>query len=468
MRGRDTLKRELGTLPEAQTQSLARLIDQGEPLPGQSAAAPRTLPLAVRRPPVLIGRAQAWARMEAAWAAGQTIYVTGDAGVGKTRLAQDFVASKGQALYLPGHAGSQDVPFAAAAHNARARLAASPQTELPEWVPRELSRVLPEFSSDGPAAPIDSEAARLNYFLAHLEVVRLTGRGFAAVISDDVQSYDPATVELGAFFLTQNYPLGESGDVPRHIITYRLGASPALTGARIDALVAAGIAAGIELKPLDRAGVTALLHDLGVPAQSATLPHDPHILMGGNPQLLLEALRHMFQTGEFQIDETLRGQAGSVVALVAERLAYLSPGALQAARGAAVLQDGFSLEVLGLSLLDLAAAWEELEEAQVVSGEQLTSDLVRGAVLSGISPGVRTLLHRAGARVLAHHPVHPSRVARHWLEAGKVAGQTLRPAEAAEFYAQAEQSSAAVGDLEGERSAHLARKAVLESLRGSS
>ena len=90
--------------------ALARRIDQGERLPGPLPRGARELPLSMLRPPVLTGREAAWAQLEAAWAAGQTIYVTGAPGVGKTRLAQDFVASKGRALYLPGHPGAEQVP----------------------------------------------------------------------------------------------------------------------------------------------------------------------------------------------------------------------------------------------------------------------------------------------------------------------------------------------------------------------
>ncbi|SMB79020.1 BTAD domain-containing putative transcriptional regulator [Deinococcus hopiensis] len=477
----EVLQREVGGTPEPETQALARRIDRGEVLP-DAAARPTPLPLAVLRPPALVGRETSWAQLEAAWRRHQTIYITGEAGVGKTRLAQDFVGSKGRALYLPGHVGAEHTPFAAATHNARARLAAAPHVTLPGWVRRELGRLLPELGQGDPPQPIASEADRLNYYLAHLEVVRLTSPGFAAVINDDVQHYDPATVELGAFFLTQGDMPGGPDEGPRHLILYRQGHLPPSTQARVDGLVDRGVAARIELAPLDPGGVADLLAALPeMPPGAADLPHKLHSLTGGNPQFMLEALRHMFQTGKFEVDDALRARASGVTSLIAGRLAGLSPTALQAARGAAVLEDGFSLErlaeVLGTGLLALAIAWEELEAAQVVSGERLSHDRVREALLGGMSPGVRTLLHRAGARVLAQHSVHPSQVARHWREAGELhqaaewlfrAGQaaqaTLREAEAADFYAQAAQTYAAVSDLDGARRSEDARQAALTRL----
>lgn len=482
-RCRDTLERELGAEPGAQLRALAARIDRGEALPGQTAARP-ALPLAVLRPPQLVGREAAWAQMEAAWAAGQVLYLTGEAGIGKTRFAQDFVNSKGRALYLPGHAGAQGVPFAAAAHNARARLAATPALDLPEWVRRELSRLLPELRrpEEGPPLPISSEAARLTYYLAHLELVRLSTPGVAAVITDDVQYYDPATVELGAFFLSQGRSTGAAGEVPRHVIIYRTGSLPELTQRRIDALVAAGLAARIELGGLSTQALETLLQDVQPQAAQAApdLAQELQRLTQGNPQFVLETLRHLLQDGEYSLDGLRRTRPGGLAALIQERLARLSPAARQTAQGAAVLQDSFSLEllaeVLGSSLLDLASAWEELEAAQLVRGERFSHDTLREAVLGGLPASVRTLLHRASARVLARHQAHPARVARHWLDAGEVAQaapwlmragaaaeDSLRPAEAAEHYAGAAQAYAQAGDPAGESRARQAHQQLLRA-----
>ncbi|MFC6668551.1 hypothetical protein ACFP9V_26160 [Deinococcus radiopugnans] len=51
--------------------------------------------------------------MEAAWAAGQTILLLGPAGVGKTRLMQEFLAAKGTYLPLEARPGDATVPYAA-------------------------------------------------------------------------------------------------------------------------------------------------------------------------------------------------------------------------------------------------------------------------------------------------------------------------------------------------------------------
>lgn len=472
---KDALEREFSEKPSDESVQLARAIDRGALPPAARRLRAAPLPLAVLRPPLLVGREAAWAQMEAAWRRGQLIYVTGDAGVGKTRFVQDFVASKGRALYLPGYPSARDVPFAAAAHNARARLAAA-NVELPAWVRRELARVLPEFREGAGPEPINSPQARLKYFLAHLEVVRLTSPGFAGIVTDDVQYYDDATVDLGAFFLTQGAPPDEAGEVPRHVMIYRRGTLPPATQARQGQLVQAGVAVVVDLAPLSPQAVEALLREVGAPA---SLAWELHGLTGGNPQFLLETLRHMFAAGEFGVPEALRAQASGVAQLVAARLADLSESAQQAARTAAVLRDDFTLElvaeVLGVSVLDLALAWEELEDAQVVVGERFSHDLVGEAVLHGMPPAIRTLLHRGAARVLPRFEAHPGRVAGHWLaagdlgqaagwfaRAGEAARATSRPLEAAAFFERAVSAYEQLRDAEGARRVKLA----LEAARG--
>ena len=234
-----------------------------------------------------------------------------------------------------------------------------------------------------------------------------------------------------------------------------------------------------ELEPLDGGGVAALLGSLGIEG-AEELPQELHHLTGGNPQFVLEVLRHMYHTGEFRVDDALRGRPAGAASLIAQRLGHLTSEALQAARGAAVLGDSLTLErlseVLGIGLLDIADAWEELEAAHIVLGERFSHDLVREALLDGLPSAVLALLHRASARVLARHAVHPSRVARHWQEAGdfrqavpwmmragEVAVQTSRYAEAADFYALAAELYGALDDLEGEKAARDAYAAALRN-----
>jgi Bacterial transcriptional activator domain len=93
------LWQEMGVAPLPATLELAQMIERGAALPG-SVPVPKAavLPTAILRPPVLAGREREWALMEAAWQQGQLIFISGEAGSGKSRLAADFLQSKGSII----------------------------------------------------------------------------------------------------------------------------------------------------------------------------------------------------------------------------------------------------------------------------------------------------------------------------------------------------------------------------------
>ncbi len=452
------LAKELGVDPHPDLVQLARDIDAGRLPRGPQ---PRTIPLAVLRPPHLVGRETVWAQMEEAWAAGKTIYLTGAPGVGKTRLAQDFARSKGEVLYLQGRPGEQDVPFSGAARNARARLAAAPHVTLPDWVTHELARVLPELRRGDTPAPLLDDRERLQFFQAHLEMVRLTSPGFAATITDDIQNYDQATMDLGVYFLSQGARLGGHGEVPRHLIVYRRDEFPVESQRTVERHVSSGSAVLIEVDPLPEQAVAALLSSLDLP----DAPHLSSVIThstGGNVQYVLEAVKHLYETGDLDGDGP-KHLPQSMASIIHERLQRLSPAAVQVARAAAVLRTDITIErvadLLNTSLLMTAAAWEELEAAQVLTGERFSHDLVQENVVNTTPAPIRQILHRAAARTLAQQGAAPAVIAGHWSAAGELAHAaawlrqaaqaaegTLRYHEAADLYRAAAQAHQDAGD----------------------
>jgi DNA-binding SARP family transcriptional activator/predicted ATPase len=452
------LKEELRTEPLPETQALAREIERGL-LQTNQRTQRKTIPLSLQRPPVLVGRESEWERMEIAWEAGQTIYLIGEPGVGKTRLAQDFVASEGKGIYLPSRPGYQDVPFAAAASLARTRLAAAPEVSLPHWVRRELSRILPEFQEGDEPLPLRGDEDRLRFFQAYLEMVRLTGAGFIASISDDTQYYDQATVELGGFMMSQRTPtsVGANQTIPRYIVIYRRGELPATSQTIIDRLVSSGIATRIDLQPLDTKATTSLLVSLklesfadGVTPQ---LAETLYRRTGGNALFILETVRNLLETNH--VKEAASVPATSKVeTIVQQRLARLSPVAQRVVQAAAILQSDFDLDLVGkvlnLEPFDLITIWEELERAQVFQGSRFSHDLLYEAVLAGISEPIKAVLHKRCAEALTERKANPARIAKHWLatgddlkaipallEAAQFSSKAFRMGEALSFYEEA-------------------------------
>lgn len=449
-RCRAVLRREFGTEPLPETLDLAREVERGAALPAAPRPRTRRLPLSVLRPPVLVGREDAWARMEAAWTAGQFIILVGEPGVGKSRLAQEFAATKGEVLLLEGRPGDVVAPYSTTARDLRRILARVADLPLAPWVRRSLAPLLPELAGEG--VPPSEPDLRLHAAVAHLFQEGL--RGISASVYDDLHLADAASIEAGLMLISSSFPLGQPGGVPHLICTVRAGEVPESTADVFRRAVAAGQAVQIDLDPLDAAQVGELVRGLGVPEVEALGPRLAQFA-GGNPLFVLETVKHLLeQPPTADRAERALPVTARVGQLIAQRLSRLSPSALNVARAAAVLGGDLRVElvaeVLGTPLLDTAGAWEELEAAHIMTGERFSHDLVADTVLAGLPGVVRRLLHRSAARALARTGEGAARVARHWLEGGgsreaapffllaaRDALAALRPLEALRFYAQA-------------------------------
>ncbi|GGR30885.1 ATP-binding protein [Deinococcus ruber] len=447
-RAKVVLRQELGVEPLPETVRLARAIDQGE-LPGVPDAA---IPLSALRPPNLIGRAEEWGLLEAAWTAGRGMIVSGEAGSGKSRLAVDFLRSKTshQLLLFEGRPGDAAAPYTTHARTYRQVLDAYPDLDLPDWVRRELARIIPTLGEAPP--PMTAEADKLRFYEAKVEMIRRVAlRGPVILASDDLHYMDEASIEAGGYVFSRFW--GDAATNLRTLFAYRSGALSAPVMARIQPLIDAGLVTLVTLAPLDEPAVGALLAEVELPGAPQLSP-ELYRLTSGNPQFVLEAVKAMFETGRFERAQAGAALSGDVSAVIGGRLARLTPGALHAARAAAVLQSDFSPElvadVLHIGLLDIATAWEELEAAQIMHGERFAHALVLETVLAQIPATARRLLHRSAARTLAQQGTQPARVARQWLEGGdpvqaapwlqraaEASAHTLRWSEAAGFYREA-------------------------------
>ena len=191
------LKRELGVEPLPESLELMRQIERGSILP-VAAAPSRNVPLSVLRPPVLVGREQEWVQLEAAWTAGLPVFISGEPGAGKSRLAQDFAASKGPIFRFSGRPGDTGVPFSSNARGIHDTLSAQPELleKLPDWVRSELSRLLPGLNPGELLPPLASESEKLHLYNAFGVFIRQARQDGATTVSDDVQYVDRASSEM--------------------------------------------------------------------------------------------------------------------------------------------------------------------------------------------------------------------------------------------------------------------------------
>ena len=104
------------------------------------------------RPPVLVGRDALWAALCAALDQSKPVLLTGEAGIGKTRLLGDLAASLGGWPVVTACLGDADLPYALLARLAD-QLAALHGAPVADWVGVELSRLVPALHRPSVAEP---------------------------------------------------------------------------------------------------------------------------------------------------------------------------------------------------------------------------------------------------------------------------------------------------------------------------
>lgn len=426
------LAREFGGTPSAQTLTLARLIREGRdeaPRP----SVPRTIPLTVLRPPRLIGREREWSLMEQAWANGQGVCLVGEAGVGKSRLIQEFARAHGGNFFVNCRPGDEKVLYGLTTRMLREILSRYPQLSFEPWVTQQLARLLPEF---GLAPPMVSPADKVRFYQAITAVVRAAiDAGMTVLAYDDTHHFDDGSAEA-QLFMWSALGWGDINAPFRIVFNSRPQEYTSLAAQALTDLVRTGRVLVIELGTLTSGAVEQLVESINVPQLQGLTPALQRYT-GGNPQFLLETVKYLIETGALERGFPNRlPPPGPIRDVVSRRLARLSPAALHAAQTAAVLQSDFTVElvseVLRTPLLNVLSAWQELERAQVIADSRFSHDVVYETVDAQVAPGVGQTLHRSAARVLDQHGFAASRVARHWLQGGEPVRAALKFQEAAE------------------------------------
>jgi DNA-binding CsgD family transcriptional regulator len=374
----------------------------------------------------LVGRATELARLADATerardGSGSLLLLGGEAGVGKSRLAEEGAA--GADLVLRGAAASGlTVPYGPVVDALRSRLRTDPEalSDCGPLLPH-LALLLPEL---GPAAAETEKATifeAVRCALAHLAAERQL-----TVVLDDLHWSDETTIELLAA-LAPALP-----EMPVLVIAaYRSDGLPRDHRLRWlrNELRRGGRAQELVLEPLDRDGVGELLTELLPESPSPSLVETIHHRTMGSPffvEEMVAALRlrgslqpgprglELADGGEIPIPDTIRE---AVLVSASE----LSDEAREAAAAAAVLGQQVDLQLAaqlasgaGLAELVEAGLLEEREPGQAAFRHSLTQEALYLDV-----PWVRRRdLHRrlAEAAEAADGPGYE--IAAHWLGAG--------------------------------------------------
>jgi len=444
------LKDELGARPGDETIALLRMIESsGAPT---TALTRQPVPAAVMRPPRLIGRTRELQAIRRAWASHRAFLLLGEAGLGKTRVLLELMASTPGALHVQARPGDAGIPYASLARLLRALIDRQPAV-IDAASRSELARVLPEV---GEVVGATRDAQRS---LRHAvdAVVRAAGaRAASALLVDDLHYADDASVEL----LCALAGAEETGDLCWGFAS-RVGEGGAAARALQDRLADMQHIEAVALTTLDEPQMAELIDSLGLPELSGA--RDAPLLMrhtGGNPLFALETVKQMSVDGAWQE----LPHPASVGQLIERRLRQLSPRATALVRVAAVSGIDFSVAiaeaVTGVAALELADAWQELEAAHVLRGNAFAHDLVYEAALAIVPQAIGRHLHQAIAQWLQTHGGQPARIAwhyasadqpalaaEHWLAAAEAAQAALRFVEATEAFERAALGFAAGGRI---------------------
>ncbi|MEP6696332.1 MAG: AAA family ATPase [Pseudonocardiales bacterium] len=467
---RAALARELGTDPAPETREvhLAVLREQQAPAPTQPAAAPAGEVTLIGREAELARLSQAWA--EAAAGRPALWVVTGEAGIGKTRLAEEVerlaAATGGEVLHARSYETERSLflqPVIEAIGGLAARmppallrdLAGERAPVLAALVP-EIGAVLGPFALDRGTMEVERRRA---YDAVLIFLRRLSARSPVLLVFDDLHHSGIAVTGLLHY-------------LARHAGTSRLLiVGTVRTGEGDEALSGlADTSSRLDLTALAAEAVIRLAQDAGQGARGEEIARRT----GGNSLYVVETLRGL-GAGETDLPDSLQ-------AVVLARVQRAGEQAQRVLGAAAVLGSSFEPAMVG-TLLDLPEAeavrqCEGLLRTRLIAvaerAYEFAHEVVREALMASIPAPTLLAYHQRAADLLTTQPeamaFHAAaagdwgRAARGWLLAAEQAMQRFAAADAERLLDRAVDGATRAAQLEVAGGALLLRGNVRETL----
>lgn len=394
------LRRELEVAPStATTEAYAALARPDEPGP---AVVEQPLP----QRPVLVGRGREWEELAGRWRAAesgraQLVVVSGEAGIGKTRLVEELggwcarqgaVVAQARSYAAEGEVGYGVVISWLRSDGVAAHLRAGPPSDL-----ATLGRLLPELEAGGTGETLDEAEARRRLFEAVTRTLA-TSRRPTLLVADDAQWCDAPSLAL-VHYLVRQEPAGPLLVVatarPEELDDGHPLVAVQAELCRIDR------AAEIPLDRLNRGDTQALARGLGFDPAGAV---DLYAETEGNPLFVVETVRAAQEgaVGEARLTEKLQS-------VITARLRRCSPAAARVVQIAATVGRAFTADLVevasGMDGDSLVRALDELWRRGVIrehgaDGYDFSHGKIRDVAYGQLTPAPRRRNHLLVAEAL--------------------------------------------------------------------
>jgi tetratricopeptide (TPR) repeat protein len=400
-------------------------LEVTRPVPKATAVPAASRPALTTPSIALVGRVEEWNCLMRVWLAAQRgpprcVLVSGVAGIGKTRLVEEFVRwadQQGAAIATSRCYGTVGkLPYAPLADWLRSPPLRDSLSDLPEVWRGEIAGLLPEIGiqplETGARRDVPQAEARRRLFEAMVRAIGGVPHPLVLFL-DDIQWADRDTLEWIGYFLRI--------EDPRSVLvlaTLRLGEVPLedRLNAVLRDLRREGRMEEMPLEPLSAAETVALATAVAGATLDSAAAQRLHRETEGHPLYIVEMLRAK-ETG-LDGPEPLAGNLSGerpvtgpkdrrslpqrVLATIEARLAQLSSPARTIVGVAAVIGREFRLDLLaesgGISEDETASALDELLERRLVREQtggsyDFSHDNIREVAYAGLGSARRRLLH---------------------------------------------------------------------------
>ncbi len=391
------LRREMGVPPGPATVELFERLLKAEAESVETAkTSPRT-----QKARALVGRVSEWRRLAAEWQAAaeggpRVVVISGEPGIGKSRLANElyqWCAGQGHATARARcYAGQGQVAYAPVAEWLRSDLIRAAWGTLTPRQLAELARLIPEIetSSTLPGRPFPE---RIHFYEALNSVIGKCRKPLLLLL-DDLQWCDPDSFEW--FNSLLNSPTAGGLLLVGTVRDEETGREHAFTRF-LAGLRQAGMATEVALAPLDARETAELARLESTSELDSGNVGEIFRATRGNPLFVLESVRAGLQSTR-------------VSAVIGARLSQLPAAAYELAGLASVVGRPFSFELLEKATdwdeRSVSQALEELWRRRIVESRGMaeydfTHDRLREVACSELSLVRRRYLHRRVARAIA-------------------------------------------------------------------